>query len=113
NCTILSRNPLSLIAQVWKVEAFLLGTRDHVFKTVFRVSRIIIAVDGNQTGPLGQIVPLQLNHSRLVRLHVGTVIAAKDDCERLLVSETIQRVRLTIHPLQLKIYSNATKRKSN
>src|SRR6266704_2820718 len=95
NCSVFSGNLLSLIAKVWKVEAFLFRACYHVFKAVFRISCIIVAVDSNQTRAVGQIVPLQLNHSGLVRLHIGTVIAAEDDCESLLVGEALERVSPT------------------
>ena len=113
DCTIFSSDLLSLVTQVWKVESFVLGPRYHVFETVFRISRIIVAIDSDQTSAFGQIVPLKLNHSGLVCLHVGTVIAAEDDCESLLVSEALQRVRFAVYSLQLEVYGSAAERKSN
>src|SRR5437870_12106317 len=113
NCSVFSGDLLSLVAKVWKVEAFLSRACYHVFKAVFRISCIIVAVDSNQTRAVGQIVPLQLNHSALVRLHIGTVIAAEDDCESLLVGEALQRVRFAVYSLQLEVYGRATERKSN
>jgi len=113
NCTVFPRSLLSFVPEVWEVETLFLGSCYHVFKTVFRISFIIIAVDSNQTSAFGQIVPLQLNHSRFVRLHVGTVITAEDYCERLLVCEALERVRLAVYSLQLEVDGSATERKSN
>src|SRR5207253_4199706 len=113
DCSICAGGLLSVGTEIWKVEAFVLGSRDHVFKTVLRISRVIVAIDSDQTSALGQIVSLQLNHSALVCLHVGTVIAAEDDCESLLVSEAVQRVRFAVYSLQLEVYGRATERKSN
>jgi len=113
DCSIFSGDLLSLVTEIWKVEAFVLGSRDHVFKTVLRISGIIVAIDSDQTSALGQIVPLKLNHSALVCLHVGTVIAAEDDCESLLVSEALERVRFAVYSLQLEVYGSAAERKSN
>ena len=90
---------LSLVTEIWKVEAFVLGSRDHVFKTVLRISRVIVAIDSDQTSALGQIVSLQLNHSALVCLHVGTVIAAEYDCQGPPVGEVLERVGLAVNAL--------------
>src|SRR5882672_8830413 len=111
--SILSGNLLSLIAKVWKVEAFFLRSCYHVFKTVLRVSMIIVAIDRHQSGAFGQIVPLQLNHSRLIRLHVGTMITAEDYCYGLLVRETLERIRLAVNALQLEVYRCASNGKPN
>ena len=106
--SILSGNLLSLVAKVWKVEAFFLRSCYHVFKTIFRISLIIVAIDRHQSGAFGQIVPLQLNHTRLIRLHVGTMITAEYDCYGLPVGETLESVALAVYALQLKVRSCAT-----
>src|SRR5207302_9235798 len=111
DCSIFSGDLLSLVTEIWKVEAFVLGSRDHVFKTVLRISGIIVAIDSDQTSALGQIVPLKLNHSGLVCLHVGTVITAEDDCESILVREALQRVRFAVYYLQLEVYGRASEMK--
>src|SRR5438445_12080656 len=100
NCSVFSGDLLSLITEIWKVEALLFRARYHVFKTVFRVPFIIIAVDSKQTRTLRQIVSLQLNHSALVSSHVGTVIASEDDCQGFLVAERFPRRHFAVHRLQ-------------
>ncbi len=52
DCSIFSGDLLSLVTEIWKVEALFFRARYHVFKTVFRVPFIIVAVDSNQTSTL-------------------------------------------------------------
>ena len=110
DCAIFSSDLLSLVPEVWEVEALLFRARYHVFKTVFRVPFIIIAVDSKQTCTLRQIVSLQLNHSGLVSLHVGTVIATEDDRQGLFVGEALERVHLAVYSFQFEVYDDAAER---
>src|SRR6059036_665336 len=102
-CTVLPGNILSLISEIGKVETTLLRSVHHVGKTVLGITRLVVAVNRDQSRTLGEIVTLQLDHPVLVSLNVRTMVTTEDDHDSLLVGETLESVGLPIHSFERKV----------
>src|SRR3972149_6003718 len=88
-CTVLTGGLLCFVPKVWEVEAFLLGSLDHVRETVLWIVCFVVAVDGDESDSFGLVIVLQLDHAGLVGLGVGAVVAAENNNGCLLAGEVL------------------------
>ena len=103
--SILVGNILGFVSKVWKVEAFVFRSLNHLLKTILWIVVIIVAVYRDESHAVCGIVSLELDHPVLVVPDIRTVIATEGNNQRLTSRKVLQTVRAAVYALQMKIDS--------
>ena len=88
---------LGLISKIREVELFLLRSIDHIFKAVFWIVHVVVAVYRDQGDAFRLVIMLDIDQSLLVGLCVWAMVAAEDDNYSLFVAEILETVVLAVY----------------